>query len=1232
MSYKIFLPFACCVIGHFFAQTQEAYLQNLLGVDLTTSIYNAQGIQEDFAYRLLGVSTENMGVLYVMDRNLGAKEPAKDASDLREVVKGYSYPFTQIKAKNVCPEGFHLPNVEEWQAINADKKGAWETQTAHMYDRLKLVRSNTYENQTEGFVPSENKYYPLTFYWSSSYIVTGGAYYPFMIYMDLFFITEPKSGMTKRQDSLFTGINFTASVRCIKNKTTEFPTVIKNQKGQNVLFHFNILSNGWLDRNLGATEVPSDYRTDITPAMSGWYYRHNEKTPVAINGTGVLAVGGVSGSPCPFGTRLPLASDFNALHATLLGSYAFWGAGLNSLHNYYKLTTFGAYNEQNQFNAQTLALWSADLQSNGYATAFNITRPGTENWIYSQINFANLATIKPYNIKSAYTIRCMVQRNILSKDKLTIKGDFIAFTNNTYYLDPTKNKLNIEIDPLLPIGQYSHEVYKIVYTALDIFEEPSHDLEGVQNWKNFTTNNITIWDNTRTSANVYLNKHYRVQIYVGMELYKDFYVKYSYVYESKLPLIYFNTAGKKGTCNDKIYQNGNFKIIVPVNNTLARVSSDYNEVIKMKLRGSTSCSFPQQPYTFKFLTEDLQKKNVALLGMPAHDTWVIVSNGIDHSLVRNRFANDLGRKIDRYAPRMQSAEVFLDGEYKGIYSIGEKVERDRNRVNIQKAGENGHDGGYIIKYDKWDNTAVQWSYKDPEHGNTIPFEYDTPSEPTLVQRKHMEEYVDNFAKALHSENFLDSLTGWRKYADESSFIDFLLLKEIYRDVDGLYRSTFLHKDANGKLMAGPLWDHDRSLGGGNEDNICNIHNTDKWGYQMMDICSYRVQPFWWRKLMEEDVVFKSNFMKRYTALRKNVLSDAEVIKMLATYEQELKNDAVKHYTRWGVGNKDITSHINVVKNFVIKRMAWLDKQLSENYAVIQSPFGTHDLYFSYGIIQKGQITQNGKTHTLEWMDRNLGALRPPKAINDEKVGARGFLYHWQSKVPHGTMQVLFKDYKTHNANLAKPETGEPCPDGFHTATDVEYQLVIQQNNIATSCAACGSDPFANYQNPERRQGLFTHLKMNGLGYRFNVLDNQNAIQSSLVEKNKGAFWWCLDRVDPFDLGKAQGVDSWSNFSKKHGLHVRCVKDYNLGAKPEKLIAYALPNPFGSNDVQIKFTYEPVNASYKLFDASQNLIKSGFIQQDYPEFIIDMRTLNLPEGTYHLVVEEDGVVEKIILQK
>lgn len=1219
MSYKIFLPFACCVIGHFFAQTQEAYLQNLLGVDLTTPIYNAQGVQEDFAYRLLGVSTENMGVLYIMDRNLGAKEPAKDASDLREVVKGYNYPFTQINAKNVCPEGFHVPSPEEWQAINADKKGAWETQTAHMYDRLKLVRSNTYENQTEGFVPSENKYYPLAFYWSSSNVVTGGGFLPFMIYMDLFFLAEPKSGMTKRQDSLFTGINFTASVRCIKNKTTEFPSVIQNHKGQNVLFHFNILPNGWLDRNLGATEVPSDYRTDITPTMAGWYYRHNEKTPVAINGTGLVAAGGVSGSPCPFGTRLPLGSDFNSLHATLLGSYAFWGAGLNSLHNYYKLTTFGAYNEQNQFNAQTLALWSADLQSNGYATAFNITRPNTDNWIYSQINFANLATIKPYNIKSAYTTRCIVQRNILPKDKLTIKGDFREFKNNTYYLDPTKNKLNIEIDPLLPIGQYSHEVYKIVYTALDIFEEPSLDLEGVQNWKNVTTNNITIWDNTRTSANVYLNKHYRVQIYVGMDLYKDFYVKYSYVYESKLPLIYFNTTGRKGTCNDKIYQNGNFKIIVPQNNVLARVTSDYNEVIKMKLRGSSSCSFPQQPYTFKFLTEDLQKKNVALLGMPAHDTWVIISNGIDPSLVRNRFANDLGRKTGRYAPLMQSAEVFLDGEYKGIYSIGEKVERDANRVNIKKAGENGHDGGYIIKYDKWDNTAVQWSYKDPEHGQTIPFEYDTPSEPTLVQRKHMEEYVDNFAKALHSENFMDSLTGWRKYADENAFIDFLLFKEIYRDIDGLYRSTFLHKDAGGKLMAGPLWDHDRSLGGGNEGNLCNIHNTDKWGYQMMDICAYRVQPFWWRKLMEEDVVFKSNFMKRYTALRQNVLSDAEVIKMLATYEQELKNDAVKHYTRWGVGNKDVASHIKVVKDFILNRMKWLDKQLSENYAVIRSPFGVADLYFSYGIIQKGQITQNGKTHTLEWMDRNLGALRVPKDANDEKVGARGFLYHWQSQVPHGTIQVLFKDYKTHNANFAKPETGEPCPDGFHTATDVEF---------ATLSAIFDATPYSQ----SRKEGLFTHLKMNGMGYRFNVLDNQNAIQSSLVEKNKGAFWWCFDRIDSFDLGKAQGIDSWTNFSKKHGLHVRCVKDYNLGTKSEKLIAYALPNPFGNNDVQIKFDYEPVRASYKLFNTNQVLLKSGNIIQDYPEFIIDMRALNLPQGTYHLLVEEDGVVEKIILQK
>ena len=141
---------------------------------------------------------------------------------------------------------------------------------------------------------------------------------------------------------------------------------------------------------------------------------------------------------------------------------------------------------------------------------------------------------------------------------------------------------------------------------------------------------------------------------------------------------------------------------------------------------------------------------------------------------------------------------MVDGDYRGIYVFMEKIKRGSGRVNIPKIGNSDISGdavtgGYIFSLDKqpdgWFSTYVtpgstigsvrQFSYVYPKLSNIVP-----------EQKDYLKSYVDSFENALAGPLFQDPEKGVRKFAQLSSFIDYLIVNEISRNVDGYRLSTF----------------------------------------------------------------------------------------------------------------------------------------------------------------------------------------------------------------------------------------------------------------------------------------------------------------------------------------------------------------------------------------------------------------------------------------------------------
>ena len=249
---------------------------------------------------------------------------------------------------------------------------------------------------------------------------------------------------------------------------------------------------------------------------------------------------------------------------------------------------------------------------------------------------------------------------------------------------------------------------------------------------------------------------------------------------SNIPLIFIETSGQEILDDPRII--ANMKVI---NNTGSRnyltdSINGYDGRISIEIRGSTSQSFPKKQYGFETQKSDGSNNNVSLLGLPSENDWILSAPYSDKSLIRNILAFKLSETLGNYASRTKLCELFLNDEYMGVYVLTEKIKRDENRVDISKLKPdeiNGDDltGGYIIKIDKnTGNSGPSWN-----SDSGVVFLFDTPKHDEIVfeQKEYIKNYINAFEQALISEDYADENTGYRKYINENSFIDFNASKE-----------------------------------------------------------------------------------------------------------------------------------------------------------------------------------------------------------------------------------------------------------------------------------------------------------------------------------------------------------------------------------------------------------------------------------------------------------------------
>ncbi len=376
--------------------------------------------------------------------------------------------------------------------------------------------------------------------------------------------------------------------------------------------------------------------------------------------------------------------------------------------------------------------------------------------------------------------------------------------------------------------------------------------------------------------------------------------------------------------------------------------NNYNGIITIEYRGSSSQMFPKKPFRIETVDLTGNNLNVSLLGMPQENDWVLHNPFSDKSLLRNVLAYKLSNDIGRYASRTRLCELVLNNEYQGVYVLMEKIKRDRSRVNITEIDSNdiagdSLTGGYILKIDKMDGENVGGWQSD----NNIFYQYHSPQPDRIrpQQATYIQNYIQAFESMISSENYRDS---YLDFIDLDSFVDHFILNEISKNVDAYRLSAFMYKDresSDNRLIIGPIWDFNLAFGNANyyqgeltsEWNLDHLLTASKYDFPV---------PYWWG-IIRDDEEFMQRLSYRWWILRYGKFNSDKIMAFIDAMADTLEEAQTRNFEKWPIlgtyvwpnafiGNT-YQEEIDYMKDWLLDRIEWMDIMIDQLSYIADGP-------------------------------------------------------------------------------------------------------------------------------------------------------------------------------------------------------------------------------------------------------------------------------------------------------
>ena len=430
--------------------------------------------------------------------------------------------------------------------------------------------------------------------------------------------------------------------------------------------------------------------------------------------------------------------------------------------------------------------------------------------------------------------------------------------------------------------------------------------------------------------------------------------------EYSLPLV--NVEVDVSGLSKENYIPGHITIVDAEMRTEGRLMASFD--CKLRYRGASSLQYEKKSFAIKLLDSDGEDLDANVFGIRKENDWILDAMAIDRIRMRNRVCFDIWNEIsktpyktdfdNRNGTMGQFVEVYLNGEYHGLYCMTDKI--DRKLLNLKKAKENS-DGsvyvrGVLYKGELWTDATLLKGYDTSE-----PFDEEAWNGWEL---QYPDDYpcFDSWKPLMNLIDFCNTRNAFFKLHYRQHFycdnlVDYALFIMSMNIIDNNVKNTHFSCpdiNVNETYLITP-WDLDCSLGGmydgSHYDEYTKIANLTN-NYLFYQLYSYNVDEF------------RTSMKDRWQELLSGLMSPENISSRLDAYAQRFKESGAwqREYDKWNNNPVplDLDEELEYVKKWYVNNISALNKILGVSTGIPSVYSDTSDEYKYYYL--DGKVMMN----------------------------------------------------------------------------------------------------------------------------------------------------------------------------------------------------------------------------------------------------------------------------------
>ena len=359
--------------------------------------------------------------------------------------------------------------------------------------------------------------------------------------------------------------------------------------------------------------------------------------------------------------------------------------------------------------------------------------------------------------------------------------------------------------------------------------------------------------------------------------------------------------------------------------------------VRVRHRGASSMHshYRQHSIRLNILDEKQKPSRFNLCGFPPDDDFVLIATCMDRSLIRDRMAYELARPLMPFTPRAKFVEVFArkasdrldERTYSGIYLAMEQIEEGPHRLDngpleMADSPKGLEGGGWALQHDRPSSSLSSFRLGEDSFTIVGPGSKKLTPEAADFIREDFARFQRLMKEDVFSETFFELL-------DVDSLVNMVLFQEFIKNVDAFQFSTYFYRRAGGRLVAGPPWDFNLTMGNARDltspegFTLMTVPYSKEWmkNPRFFHLCQER-----WRELRQAGGAF----------------SDGRILDLIDAVVAEVEGAAPHHFGRYQellrperqfmfTATYPVNSfekHVRIVRDFLLRRAHWMDGALA----------------------------------------------------------------------------------------------------------------------------------------------------------------------------------------------------------------------------------------------------------------------------------------------------------------